>query len=212
MEGVVLYRSDLISASPEAVLSVIEKERKTCAVAISIHSLGVVSTTLPHPSFEEALKSLKKNIQRMNHVLVSREGSPAERGRLAEAEKMGRKVAGEIHDFFAGKDIQFSERLEFSGLTIFQREVLLAAKSIPRGRAASYSWVSEEAGFPRACRAAGNVMATNPFPPIVPCHRVVRSNRELGNFGDGTPLKKKLLLLEGVKFDGNLVSADCLLK
>ena len=212
VEEFVLYRSDLISVSPKVMLSVMERGREACAVAISIPSLEVVSTTLPCSSLEEALKTLKSAVERRNYVPVSRADSPAERSCLAEAEKRGWKVAGEIHDFCAGNDIQFSQRLDLLGLTMFQRKVLLATKSIPRGKTASYSWVAEKAGFPRACRAVGNVMARNPFPPIVPCHRVVRSSRELGNFGNGTPLKKKLLLMEGVEFDGNLVSAVCLLK
>ncbi len=206
-----MYKSDPIGISRDAVLSVMEKEGKTCAVAIGIPSLRIVSTTLPKSSLDGALRSLKRNVERRSRLPVSREGSSAERGGVVEAEKMGWKVAAKIHEFCLGKPVRFSERLDLFGLTIFQREVLLAALSIPRGKVASYSWVAKRAGFPRAYRAVGNVMAANPFPPIVPCHRVVRSNRELGNFGDGTPLKKKLLLLEGVEFDGSIVSTDCLM-
>lgn len=207
-----MYGSDLIGGSREAFLSVMEKEGKTCAVAISISSLRIVSTTLPKSSLDGALRSLRRNVERRNRVLVSRRGSPTESRSISEAKNTGWKVARKIHDFCTGKNIRFSERLDFSGFTAFQKQVMLTTKSIPRGKAASYSWVAKKAGFPGACRAVGNVMAANPFSPIVPCHRVVRSNGELGNFGGGTPTKKKLLLLEGVQFDRNLISQDYLLK
>ncbi len=103
------------------------------------------------------------------------------------------------------------EKLDFSDMTSFKREVLLSVKSIPRGKTASYSWVSNKAGYPRACRAVGNVMATNPFPPIVPCHRVVRSSREIGNFGSGIKLKKRMLTQEKVVFEGEKIAVNCFL-
>jgi methylated-DNA-[protein]-cysteine S-methyltransferase len=96
-------------------------------------------------------------------------------------------------------------------MTAFKRKVLLTVKSIPRGKTASYSRIAEEAGYPRACRAVGNVMATNPFPPIVPCHRVVRSNREIGNFGSGIKLKRRMLTQEKVVFEGEKIAVNCLL-
>jgi len=212
-----MHNSDQTPRSRKAVSSVLERNGEVYAVAITVPSHRVLSTNLPQPDLDAALKALKRNIKRRGYVLVPRQGGlPVEGRSLAEAVEKGQKIARKIHDFYVGKDVQFSEELDFSGMTEFIRSVLLTARSIPRGKVASYSWVAEKAGFPGACRAVGNAMATNPFSPIVPCHRVVRSNRETGNFGGGTSgraRKKRLLLMEGVEFERNenRVSTDSFL-
>lgn len=83
----------------------------------------------------------------------------------------------------------------------FQWDVSLAVKKIPRGKVISYKDLADIAGFKNAARAVGNVLAKNPFPIIIPCHRVVNTDRRIGGFQAGRNLKKKLLLAEGIKFD-----------
>jgi len=80
----------------------------------------------------------------------------------------------------------------------FQRKVLRKAFEIPRGNVVSYGYLAEKTGAPGAARAVGNAMARNPFPLVLPCHRVVRSSGHLGNFGGGVDMKRALLFLEGV--------------
>ena len=204
-----MCKPSFVSDSRKIAISVIEKDEEVYAAAIGIPSLKVVSTILPRASIEEALNAIQGKAERRRQVSTRRrEDRHPQEKLLNMASERGQKVAEKIYQFCTGKNIQFSERLDLSGMTSFQRRVLLTTKSIPRGRVASYSGVAEKAGFPGACRAVGNVMATNPFPPIVPCHRVVRSNGEIGNFGSGIQLKKKLLLLEGVEFEGDLILAD----
>ena len=65
---------------------------------------------------------------------------------------------------------------DLSGTTPFQRRVLETVKGIPRGEVRPYAWVAREAGSPKASRAVGSVMAKNPVPLVVPCHRVVRND------------------------------------
>lgn len=81
-------------------------------------------------------------------------------------------------------------------MTPFQRAVLDACHRIPPGRPLSYAGLAKAAGVAGASRAAGSVMARNPLPLIIPCHRVVRSDGKTGNFGGGTPMKDHLLALE----------------
>ncbi|MBD3379846.1 MAG: methylated-DNA--[protein]-cysteine S-methyltransferase [Candidatus Omnitrophica bacterium] len=86
------------------------------------------------------------------------------------------------------------------GLTVFQKKVLLATMEIPEGETRTYAWVASRAGHPGASRAAGNALARNPFPPYVPCHRVIASGGSLGGYSGkgGVAAKKKLLAREGV--------------
>ncbi len=93
--------------------------------------------------------------------------------------------------------------LSLSGYTPFQKKVLQCAKAICWGQAVSYAELAERAGSPKAVRAVANVMRNNPFPLIVPCHRVIRKNGTLGGFGGETTgkkitLKQRLLKNEGV--------------
>jgi len=84
----------------------------------------------------------------------------------------------------------------------FQRSVLLETMRIPRGRVTSYGALAEAIHAPGAARAVGSALANNPFPLIIPCHRVVKADGFIGRFGGGTEMKKALLLLEGVEIDG----------
>jgi len=82
----------------------------------------------------------------------------------------------------------------------FQREVLLAEHRIPRGWVSTYGRLARHLGQPGAARAVGNALARNPFPIIIPCHRAIRANGELGGFQGGLAMKRGLLELEGVRF------------
>jgi methylated-DNA-[protein]-cysteine S-methyltransferase len=75
--------------------------------------------------------------------------------------------------------------------------VLRATAEIPYGQTSSYRAVATRAGSPRAVRAAGTALATNPLPIVVPCHRVLRSGGALGSYRGGTAAKAALLELEG---------------
>jgi O-6-methylguanine DNA methyltransferase len=89
--------------------------------------------------------------------------------------------------------------LNLAWLPEFEREVLLKTLEIPRGEVRPYSWVAAELGRPLAVRAVGNALARNPVPFVVPCHRVVRSDGTIGNYGAGGPqAKRALLVAEGL--------------
>jgi len=79
--------------------------------------------------------------------------------------------------------------------------VLRAQIRVPRGFVTTYGRLAAAAGRPGAARAAGHALATNPFPPVVPCHRTLRADGSLGGFGGGLALKRVLLESEGVRFD-----------
>jgi methylated-DNA-[protein]-cysteine S-methyltransferase len=79
----------------------------------------------------------------------------------------------------------------------FEEKVYQAVCRIPKGETQSYKWVAEKIGHPHAYRAVGNALNKNPYPGIIPCHRVIRSDGEIGGFSQGTRTKISLLLKEG---------------
>ena len=92
--------------------------------------------------------------------------------------------------------------LDLAGLSEFERAVLAATRRIPTGQTRPYGWVAREAGSPRAVRAVGSVLARNPVPLLVPCHRVVRADGAVGDYMFGAPSKEQLLRDEDVDLDG----------
>ncbi|MEO0185601.1 MAG: methylated-DNA--[protein]-cysteine S-methyltransferase [candidate division WOR-3 bacterium] len=109
------------------------------------------------------------------------------------------KIAKQINLHINGKRIQFStDLLDLEQLGSFQRKVLRITRKIPWGKVESYGSIAEKVGVPRGARAAGQALANNPFPIIIPCHRVIRSDRTIGGFGDNIELKRKLLKIEGI--------------
>lgn len=88
--------------------------------------------------------------------------------------------------------------VDLRSVTPFQASILHVTATIPRGEVRSYGWLAREVERPKATRAAGSVMARNPVPLIIPCHRVVRADGHLGNYSLGGPhIKHDLLDHEG---------------
>jgi len=107
-----------------------------------------------------------------------------------------------IAELYKGKKRKATLSLmDMEKLTPFQGQVLKQACRIPRGKVSTYSGLAEKVGKPGAARAVGTVMANNPFPIMIPCHRVIRADGTLGGFGGGLKMKKKMLTSEGVKID-----------
>jgi methylated-DNA-[protein]-cysteine S-methyltransferase len=98
--------------------------------------------------------------------------------------------------YFAGRRMDFPDKLDLTDATPFQQAVWQAVRLIPYGETRSYSWVAAAAGKTRAARAAGQALARNPLPIIVPCHRVVAGDGGPGGFSGGFKMKRFLLRLE----------------
>ena len=82
-------------------------------------------------------------------------------------------------------------------LTKFQWKVLAVTANIPLGETRSYQWIAKQAGFPKAARAVGQALRRNPYPLMIPCHRVIRQDGSLGGYAGGSgELKAKLLETE----------------
>lgn len=81
-------------------------------------------------------------------------------------------------------------------LSPFAKKVYKALLTIPLGEVRTYKWLAAKAGKPRAYRAVGQILKNNPYPLIIPCHRVIKSGGELGGYAWGRKTKGKLLDLE----------------
>ena len=140
---------------------------------------GLLRTTLPQHSAREARQLLGN---RVNHAVRSHNlfDGLMERFRV----------------YLSGDRITFPDELDLSGATPFQRKVWEITRLIPYGETRSYTWVAEQDNKPRAARAVGQALARNPLPIIIPCHRVVTTNGQLGGFSGGVETKSCLLQLE----------------
>ena len=88
----------------------------------------------------------------------------------------------------------------------FQEAVLNLVKQIPKGKVTTYGEIAREiTGSVRAARAVGHAVAKNPYPIVIPCHRVVRSDGDVGGYSLGVDKKIKLLSEEGIEIKGRKV-------
>ncbi|WP_035303789.1 methylated-DNA--[protein]-cysteine S-methyltransferase [Actinokineospora inagensis] len=92
-------------------------------------------------------------------------------------------------------------------LTPFERDVLTATREIPTGQTRPYAWVARAIGRPKAVRAVGTALGNNPVPLLIPCHRVTRSDGQLGQYVFGAELKERLLRAEDTNVDEVLTLA-----
>jgi methylated-DNA-[protein]-cysteine S-methyltransferase len=106
-----------------------------------------------------------------------------------------RSVIDKLNQYFKGNiRMKFDlKSLDFANLTAFQRQVYLYITNIPPGKTQSYATVALSIGNPKAARAIGRAMAINPFPIIIPCHRIIAGDGTLGGYTGGLKMKEYLL-------------------
>jgi methylated-DNA-[protein]-cysteine S-methyltransferase len=147
-----------------------------------------------------------ENGPKVQRVFLPKEKTPVKRLIDAKFVDCNLKSCGDIAElgeriqqFLKGEPIKFE--LDIASLeicSVFQRRVLLAEYEIPRGWVSTYGRISKNLGIPNGARAVGRALSRNPFPIIIPCHRAIKSNGELGGFQGGLRMKKTLLEHEGV--------------
>jgi O-6-methylguanine DNA methyltransferase len=117
---------------------------------------------------------------------------------LTKVDQMPERLAHQVERRLAGEHVD-GPPVDLSHLTEFERSVLRKTMEIPRGEVRPYAWVAREIGRPRAVRAVGSALANNPIPFVIPCHRVVRTDGHIGEYGAGGPeAKREVLAVEGV--------------
>ena len=118
--------------------------------------------------------------------------------RILEAPERTDAVRRQLDEYFDGARRTFDVPIDWRLVRGFAGDVLRATARIPFGSVSSYRQVAEEAGSPKAYRAAGNALGSNPVPIVVPCHRVLHVSGGLGGYTGGLDRKRFLLRLEGV--------------
>jgi methylated-DNA-[protein]-cysteine S-methyltransferase len=102
----------------------------------------------------------------------------------------------ELEQYFTGARQRFDVPLDWQLTHGFARRVLEATARIPYGATSTYKQVATQAGNPKASRAAGNALGSNPIPIIVPCHRILHTTGGLGGYTGGLDRKRLLLAVE----------------
>ena len=140
---------------------------------------GIRHSSLPEESPERAVEYLADNI----------------RGPLPERRPGAfHSFQSQLEEYFSGRREQWDVDLDLEEATGFFRRAWEACRSIPPGETRSYRWLAEQAGNAAASRGAGQAMARNRVPIVIPCHRVIGSDGALRGFGGpGLPLNARLL-------------------
>jgi methylated-DNA-[protein]-cysteine S-methyltransferase len=119
-------------------------------------------------------------------------------GSAIEKKPARMSITEEVRHYFSGKKVFLNCAMDWSSLSPFQQKVYKAAMKVPYGTVETYGNLARRIGCPKGARAVGGALSKNPFPLVVPCHRIVREDGGLGGFSarGGIALKKKLLKLE----------------
>ncbi len=150
-------------------------------MGLSASDRGLCRSTLPRQSPDECVMEM-----------AAENAEPSDVG----LHDLKRKLVA----YFDGEEADFTDvAIDLGGAPRFHAAAWRACRTIPAGETRSYGWLAAQAGSPRAVRAAGQAMARNRLPIIVPCHRVIAGNGDLRGFGRGAgqlDLKRRLLDLE----------------
>lgn len=169
-----------LGGEAEVAYATVDTPIGTASVAAT--DVGVVAVGLPNRATDEFVERLAADI------------SP----RIVEAPARLDAARRELDEYFAGARSEFDLPLDWSLVPGgFYRRVLEATAKLPYGVVMTYGEVAASAGNPRAHRAAGTALGSNPLPIVVPCHRIVRAGGVAGSYGGGPEMKLWLLEMEG---------------
>jgi methylated-DNA-[protein]-cysteine S-methyltransferase len=138
------------------------------------------------------LSASRKGLARLAFALEGTASGPRGVPSSPEAEAILAEAASQLDEYFSGRRQAFDLPIDLAG-TPFQQQVWQAIARIPYGETASYAAMAAAAGRPLAYRAAGTACGANQVAIIIPCHRVVGSDRGLHGFGGGLDVKRWLL-------------------
>ena len=172
-------RARLIESASPIYLSSIQTKLGWIAVAHSAQ--GVLALDFPRSTRESSLRELRREYSK------------------AVIQDAPSQVVKELREYAEGRCRKFGVPIDWSAIKPFQRSVLQAAFSIPFGETRTYAWIAQKIGKPRAVRAVGHALGTNPIPIVLPCHRVIGSDGGLHGYRGGLKMKARLLKLEGAQ-------------
>ena len=137
------------------------------------------------------------SISEANGSIVSLNWEEKDRKRKNDvASELIKEARRQVEAFLEGNLVVFNLPISPGG-SVFQRKVYDQLSNICFGEIRTYGDIAKT--IHSGPRAVGNACASNPLPIIIPCHRVIKSNGKLGNYGGGLDLKRKLLIHESLK-------------
>ena len=146
----------------------------------------IVRIALPQKSLEEAIGEIAK--YHPNYKLSNKHNDTA--CKICQIYH-GVKLDIELDQ------LELDHNSSFSPKTSFERDVIIKVAKIPYGTVKTYKEIAKSINS-RAYRAVGTAIGNNPFPIVIPCHRVIRSDGKIGGFRGGTPMKVEILKKEGI--------------
>lgn len=181
-----------------------ELKRRVVAAAEAEDLIDVAYTSHDSPVGELLLAATRRGLVHVGFPIVDADlalATLANRisARVLESPARLDAARRELDEYFAGRRREFDLELDWQLTDGFRRRVLEATARIPFGDTSTYTAVAAAAGSPRAHRAAGSALGSNPLPVVVPCHRVLRLGGALGGYGGGLDIKQALLRLEGAR-------------
>ena len=190
-------RAEMKGGVPESMYAQL-KER-----AAEDQLADIVFTTVDSPLGKLLAAKTKKGLIRLSYEGANPDASLEHLAatvspRILEIPAKLDDVRRELDEYFEGDRRRFDLPIDWSFAGGFVQKVLKATARIPFGSVSSYGQIALKAGSPRASRAAGNALGSNPMPIVVPCHRVLRSGGAIGGYTGGLHRKEFLLHLEGV--------------
>ncbi|MEL6372616.1 MAG: methylated-DNA--[protein]-cysteine S-methyltransferase [Pseudomonadota bacterium] len=166
----------------------------TCAIAWS--EAGLTRVHLP-----ERTRAQTEARVRQSSASVDQQAETPDALVHASAPAFADEAVDALQAFLAGDAIELQAlKLDERALSVFNASVYRALRALPRGETVTYGALAKAVGKPKAARAVGMAMGRNPWPVIVPCHRVLARGKAMGGFSahGGATTKAQLLALEGV--------------
>ncbi|MEL7025332.1 MAG: methylated-DNA--[protein]-cysteine S-methyltransferase [Pseudomonadota bacterium] len=161
-----------------------------CAVAWS--DQGLTRVLIAEPSLEDITRRLSDNLDQTNE----------------QVPPFVHRAVNTLSAYFAGEDVSMDDTtLDVSRLSPFRSSVYRMLRNVPRGTTTTYGELATRLDKPGAARAIGIAMGENPWPVVVPCHRVLASGGDIGGFSahGGVRTKRQLLRLEGVQIPAPVI-------
>ncbi len=191
----------LAASFPAAGSTDVDLRARLAAQAEREGLLDVSYRTVDSPFGSLLLAASPKGLVRVafeceDHAAVLTRLAGAISPRILRSPRRTDAAARQLDEYFAGRRRRFELPVDLQLVRGFRLAVISHLQQIPYGRTESYAAVARAAGNPAAVRAAGSACARNPVPVVVPCHRVVRSDGTIGQYGGGSDMKAALLEME----------------
>jgi methylated-DNA-[protein]-cysteine S-methyltransferase len=193
----------LAKGAPSGDLDLARLRHRVAERAAGEHLIDVAYASLDSPVGELTVFVTPRGVVRVAFADEPREAILAEMAerlspRILAAAHPTDEARRQLEAYLSGERRAFDLPLDWSLIRGFAVGILRATAAVPYGATSTYRDVATAAGSPRAARAAGNALGSNPIPIIVPCHRILHASGGLGGYAGGLDRKRTLLRLEGV--------------